>query len=242
MVDYTKNETRLWNRANCTANSGAGHHCDVIMGTMASPITSLTIVYSTVYSGADQRKHQSSASLAFVRGIHRSSVNSPHKCPVTRKMFPFDDVIMYISMVTMVSPKLVPQLDDNMAWIVHPLNLTPYWARKIYNLSKYLHKCSWSMLLCMFVFDVLRYPYVAYCINDRFAIRFRLSAYESKLNSSTIDYKAQSILFLKVFELHIYRISISKFSVWIIHVIAFFIGYRSITFFTLVENTLRYSD
>ena len=61
---------------------------------MASEITSLTIVYSTVYSGADQRRHQSSASLAFVRGIHRRPVNSPHKWPVTRKMFPFDDVIM----------------------------------------------------------------------------------------------------------------------------------------------------
>ena len=58
-------------------------------------ITSLTIVYSTVYSGADQRKHQSSASLAFVWGIHQWPVNSPHKWPVTRKMFPFDDVIMH---------------------------------------------------------------------------------------------------------------------------------------------------
>ena len=48
------------------------HYDDVIMGTMASQITSLTIVYSTVYSEANQRKHQSSASLAFVRGIHRS--------------------------------------------------------------------------------------------------------------------------------------------------------------------------
>ena len=61
---------------------------------MASQITSLTIVYSTVYSSADQRKHQSSAPLAFVGGIHRWLVNSPHKGPVTRKMFPFDDVIM----------------------------------------------------------------------------------------------------------------------------------------------------
>ena len=70
------------------------HYDDVIMGTIASQITSLTIVYSNVYSGADQSKHQSSASLAFVWGIHRGPVNSPHKCPVTRKMFPFDDVIM----------------------------------------------------------------------------------------------------------------------------------------------------
>ena len=68
------------------------------MGAVASQIISLTIVYSTVYSDADQRKHQSSASLAFVRGIHRSPVNSPHKWPVTRKMFSFDDVIMKFSL------------------------------------------------------------------------------------------------------------------------------------------------
>ena len=53
------------------------HYDDVIMGTIPSQVTSLTIVYSTVYSGADQRKHQSSASLAFVRGIHRGLVNFP---------------------------------------------------------------------------------------------------------------------------------------------------------------------
>ena len=70
------------------------HYNDVIMGAMTSQITSFTIIYSTVYSSADQRKHQSSTSLAFVRGIHRWLVNSPHKGPVTRKMFPFDDVIM----------------------------------------------------------------------------------------------------------------------------------------------------
>ena len=52
------------------------------------------ILYSTINSGTDHRKHQSSASLAFVRGIHRSPVNSPHKWPVTRKMLPFDDIIM----------------------------------------------------------------------------------------------------------------------------------------------------
>ena len=63
-------------------------------GRDASQITSLTNVYSTAYSGADQRKHQSSASLAFVRGIHRWPVNSPDKGPATREMFPFDDVIM----------------------------------------------------------------------------------------------------------------------------------------------------
>ena len=67
-------------------------HCsDVIMGAMVSLITSLMIVYSTVYSGVDQRKHQHFASLAFVWGIHLGPLNSPNK---RRKMFPFDDVTM----------------------------------------------------------------------------------------------------------------------------------------------------
>ena len=70
------------------------HYDDVIMTMLASQIISLTVVYSIVYSGVNQRKHQSSASLAFVREIHRGPVNFPHKWPVTRKMFPFDDVIM----------------------------------------------------------------------------------------------------------------------------------------------------
>ena len=70
------------------------HYDDVIMSAIASQITSLTVVYSIAYSDADLRNHQSSASLAFVWGIHRGPVNSPHKWPVTRKMFPFDDVIM----------------------------------------------------------------------------------------------------------------------------------------------------
>ena len=64
------------------------------MNAMASQITSLTIVYSNAYLGADQRKHQSSASLAHVRGIYRWPVNSSHKGPVTQKMLPFDDVII----------------------------------------------------------------------------------------------------------------------------------------------------
>ena len=70
------------------------HYNDVMTSAIAYQINGLTIVYSTVYSDADQRKHQSSVSLAFVRGIHRWPVNSPHKGPVTRKVFPFDPVIM----------------------------------------------------------------------------------------------------------------------------------------------------
>ena len=82
------------------------HYDDVIMTMLASQITSLAVVYSIVYSGVNQRKHQSSASLAFVREIHRGPVNFPHKWPVTRKMFPFDDVIMY--MRQWIGPALVP--------------------------------------------------------------------------------------------------------------------------------------
>ena len=78
----------------CHESCTGDHYNDDIMSTMASQITSLTIVYSTVYSGIDHKKHQSSASLAFVRGIHRWPVNSPHKGPVMRKRFPFDNIIM----------------------------------------------------------------------------------------------------------------------------------------------------
>ena len=71
------------------------YYYDVIMCAIVSQITSLTIVYSNVYSAADQRKHQSSASLAFVWGIHQWLVNSPHKWPVTWKMVPFNyDIVL----------------------------------------------------------------------------------------------------------------------------------------------------
>ena len=72
------------------------NYYDVVMGAMASQITSFMSVCPTVYSGTNERKHQSSESLAFVRGIHRWPVNSPHKGSVTQKMFPFDDVIMIL--------------------------------------------------------------------------------------------------------------------------------------------------
>ena len=92
----------------CVNNHRAGkcgfhyHYDDVIMAAIASQITSLTTVYSTVYSDADQRKHQSSTSLAFVWGTHRGPVNSPHKRPVTRKMFPLDDVIMWYQICSLL--------------------------------------------------------------------------------------------------------------------------------------------
>ena len=88
------NKMHKFDTANEATTKNLWHYSDVIMGAMGSQITSLTINYSTVYSDADQRKHQSSASLALVRVIHRWPVNSLHKWPVTQKMFPFDDVTM----------------------------------------------------------------------------------------------------------------------------------------------------
>ena len=70
------------------------HYGDVIMDAIASQNHQSHDCNSTVYSDADQRKYQSSASLTFVRGIHRAPANSPHIWPITRKMFPFDDIIM----------------------------------------------------------------------------------------------------------------------------------------------------
>ena len=87
-------------RINCqNSNRFASHvllcndYNDIMMGAIASQITSLTIVYSTVYSKKTSKLRVTG--MAFVRGIHRRPVNSQHKWQVTRKMFPFDDVIMW---------------------------------------------------------------------------------------------------------------------------------------------------
>ena len=107
------------------------HYDDVRMGAIASQITSLTIVYSIVYSDADQRKHQSSASLAFVRVIHRGPVNFPHKWPVTRIMFPLDDVIMlnhfFQFMISLLSPNI------QVIW----------YTTQVHNSPTYLYTLQW---------------------------------------------------------------------------------------------------
>ena len=115
------------------------HYNDVIMTMIASQITGITIVYSTVYSCADQSKHQSSASLAFVRVIHRGPVNFPHKWPVTRKMLPFGDVIM-LSQVsasrTIIS--LVNIYEIPKQFLHCPILLT--WITKV------IIRCGWNYL------------------------------------------------------------------------------------------------
>ena len=126
------------------------HYNDVIMGAIASQITSLTIVYSTVYSGAYQRKHQSSASLDFVRANHRGPVNSPHKWPVTRQMFPFDDVIMPKYIFEKNGPKTVFVYNPFFLYIVanNDLHLGRWYKHQL-DKSSIRHifwYCIWSQL------------------------------------------------------------------------------------------------
>ena len=110
------------------------HYNDLIVGTMASQISSLTIVYSTVYSGADKRKHQSSVSLTFVLGIHRWPVNSPHKGPVTRKMFHW---WRHHGYMVWFSPEVL--------FLPMPASLLQVFMTTIYfNLSQWHLRCTWN--------------------------------------------------------------------------------------------------
>ena len=127
------------------------HYCGVIMSAMASQITCVSIVCSAVCSGAGQRKHQSSASLAFVRGIQWWPVDSPHKGPVTQKMFPFDDVIVKwykISIHELIDIDLQPQCVK--VWISLPLeSITKHQhVCKILNVSKISSK--WDKLSSLY--------------------------------------------------------------------------------------------
>ena len=73
------------------------------------------------FFGPRSKKHQSSASLAFVQGNHRGPVDSPHKGPVTRKMFPFDNVIMLRPV--MQGPKYYKQTRQIIYWHHHAINM-----------------------------------------------------------------------------------------------------------------------
>ena len=122
------------------------------MGMITSEITSVTIVYSTVYSDADQRKHQSSASLAFVRGIHRWPVNSSHKWAATRKIFHL--------MTSSWSRSWYCTCHDNNAapkWIDESNNrpLTKSWIHWIHwRLSKTMYKKCYIKSLCLWIYQI----------------------------------------------------------------------------------------
>ena len=125
------------------------HYSDVTMSVMASQITCVSIVYLTVCSGADQRKHQSSASLAFVREINRWPVNSPHKGPVTQKMFPFDDVIMEINphKIMQMNAKVYSWLASAYDWCVWGI----FEEHTRHSLSQ--HNLSNGNILCGFMLN-----------------------------------------------------------------------------------------
>ena len=138
------------------------HYNDAIISAMASQITSPTIAYSTVYSGTDQRKHQSSASLAFVRGIHRGLVNSPHKWPVTRKMFQFDDVI--INNFTQIHHKITTYVIAVLRIPLYMLRRRP-WHWPFVGWTGHPHKwlVMWnSVLFCVsrFVEQIVEFPII----------------------------------------------------------------------------------
>ena len=116
------------------------------MGAIAFQFTSLTIVYSTVNSDADQRKHQSSASLAFVRGFHRGPVNSPQKGPVKRKMFPFDDVIMTTARVGYMAG-IRYNNRYSVSWASYEVSIESMW-KEWYRYKGTALSCIYSCLSC----------------------------------------------------------------------------------------------
>ena len=126
--------------AHCTKH----HYGDVMMGAIASQITSLTIVFLTVYSNADERKYESSVSLTFVRGNHRGPLNFPHNWPVTRKMFPFDDVIMVIPTQTLTGCKYLSVLGIK---LFHVRKMTP-WGTNVLIKNQLLsaHVLQWYLV------------------------------------------------------------------------------------------------
>ena len=149
-------------------------YSDIIMGMVAYQITSLMNVYSTVYSDTDQRKDQSSASLAFLRGSHRGPVNSPHKGPVTWKMFPFDDVIMnplllYTWWTTtrtfayhMINPRLMKKYVKNACqWILQKMCLFPLWNPAVSDVPEFL---------AIYLMRFLREEFLVIKYVDRFAV------------------------------------------------------------------------
>ena len=99
-----------------------------------------------VDSDADQRNHQSSASLAFVRGINRGPMNSPHKRPVTRKMFPFDDVIMILGRINPLWCCIVSRKYANLS----ALSM----VSRVWDGVVYWNSSSWNIRTCLWYYHI----------------------------------------------------------------------------------------
>ena len=119
------------------------------------------------FSSADQRKHLNSVSLVFVRGIHRWPVNSPHKWPVTRKMFPFDDVIMQTTRITI--RVLDMHFKFQAIWPTHTVFVCVYPVMAHFEEEglyieawKACQHCFVSSFLCLFVTIIISLPVCHY--------------------------------------------------------------------------------
>ena len=166
---------------------------DVIMGAIASRITSITIVYSTVYCDADQRKHQFKAPRhwTFVWGIHRGPVNSPHKWPVTRKMFPFDDVIMELPSFFITYQCILGNTLQTLT--IFTTHLQQQRCRGlIYNMV--VERCSWKRSWkTIFEYECYWYPGDHFCNWEYATIVFFFSSSSSLLAYTYIRWKTIQI-------------------------------------------------
>ena len=135
------------------------------MSTMASQIANITVVYSNVYPGADQRKHQSSVSMVFVWGIHRLPVNSSHKWPVTRNMFPFDDVIMLsflqfywwvfsFSQINISILSIVMSPSTMLIGLISKKNAKSSSIKKMWTTSSFADIHTWAYLIILIVLHI----------------------------------------------------------------------------------------
>ena len=126
------------------------HYNDVIMSAMTSQITSFAIVYPTVYSATDERKHQSSASLACVREIPWWPVNSPTKVQWRGKMFLFDDVIMALASCLR---NIQPCAKQTCIWkrVTHAIHKNDWIVCRWQNTPRHYTRCNMDkkMLLSM---------------------------------------------------------------------------------------------
>ena len=130
------------------STSNRNHYNGVIMSAMAPHITSVSVVCFTVGPGADQRKHQSSASLAFVREIHRWPVNSPHKWAVARKMFPFDDIIMKYRflgiMIPIINLRRLSECLSSIIGFLYPYDDVLLWIKSLVCLRNHSKRLSFA--------------------------------------------------------------------------------------------------
>ena len=129
------------------------------MGAMAFHMTSLTIVYSTVYSCADHRTPKLRVSGLCV-DIHQWPMNSPHKWPVTRKIIPCDDVILlqWFLLNDKCAVTLLISMFGNHFPLLHGIFLWSYDAPRCPLTKQYLTRIRKSNRIRCFIWNVITHP------------------------------------------------------------------------------------